>query len=90
MDKKIQNTKYGFYSAQAAKEHGAKLYSAPGGEVEVTLICETNEPIDYLWDDVVPVGKVYEYVRRIRPVNKAKPGCYTVPTGVKTQTERYK
>jgi hypothetical protein len=60
------DSKYGFYSAEAAKFYGTHLYSTVDGQqVEVTSICRDIHGIDYKWKDKRFVGEVVKWLGKV-------------------------
>lgn len=50
---------YAFYSAEAAAKIGTVVYvDADGNDVVATMISRTPNPVGYLWEDTVALGKV--------------------------------
>ena len=65
-DKEQPQTKYGFYSQQAAKKIGVVEYATPdGGKVQVTAVGYDPAGSFYHWGDKVCVGEVTNYIRTV-------------------------
>lgn len=61
-----ETTKHGWYSAKQAEMSGEVEYSTPdGGLKHCTDVTDTEDRGRNIWDDLVYVGPVVEFQRRV-------------------------